>query len=285
MWTVVKTIGLRTFIGCVDGLIKGFKDVRCTQADIVQSVRCQLLELVWGQRRIGLMALEHRIKNIGYEAIEKDDDEWKDYFPKGKYHTFLRNYMQLIRRTLKEHKGPRDSYIAPDPVDIPSSLSSDRLISIIDFAKDYLSHTAHVEWTSPSTYSDNKITTDIMVAFWLGQNDFKALLAEHDVWNLRMRFGEIIGPVMESNMWIFLDGITEIDTENEDFDNFGSTDTQGYYGSSNRHLVGLEASELLKDQKKNILNITKSVKKFGTVDKGGMPEKLHRKFSSFIKVR
>jgi hypothetical protein len=288
MRSIIKVTAQRNWIGAFDGMLAGFAYARGANDDQIKLLRATLLQFLLENRRSGLQSLENRITAIKYQEINKTSDQWKEYFTHtGNHFVFLRKYMQKVRSTFKKHTGPRHTFICPDYDETASQTITD----IMEFAQTFLANTPLQEWLSPNpstaSHHDNKITEEIMTAFWIGRHDYNNWLAEPDAWALRVKFGNLIATVTEADTWEFADGITEMDTNNDFAQPIGDSDgsAQGYYASSNKHLIGSEAQQLMISQKQCINKITKLVKEHGTIDGGGMPDKLHKKLNSFLKVR
>jgi hypothetical protein len=234
-----------------------------------------------------------------------EDEEWKMWAPDKTISTFLHHTIQGWRNTIKVHlRNSRnlDKFAWPSPEKMAADANPPHLVpehllmdELLEFAQAFLQHTPVTGWhtvePAKASYRDKQFANSIIKTFWKCHIQYLAWLTVKDVWATRDSFKTIL--VHASNTdFSFLDGITEMDGANlyaEPVQEDTDKDQDGYFGSTNKHVVGAELLALRSKQQKTVKNIMDLVSEQVGITcsdkKLCMPEKVHKKFKAFLMVR
>jgi hypothetical protein len=297
----------REWIGGLDGLLLGFQRMRGSTTEQISVATVQLIEFVLTQRRTGLQALTNRMKDIQDfpENYAMEEEEWSMWAPDKTISTFLRHTIQGWRAAIKAHltKGQNLSkFVWPSPQKMAADVNPPHLVpkhnsmdELLEFAQAFLQYTPVNSWytveSNNASYKDKQFANSIIKAFWRCRIQYPAWLAAKDVWAAREAFETILVQASDID-FSFLDGITEMEEANqyaEPVQEDADEAQDGYFGSTNKHILGAELLTLRSKQQKLVKNYIDSMAEQGGIicqdHKLRIPEKVHKKFKAFIMVR
>lgn len=283
----------RTWIGSLDGLLKGFDINRGSSTGQLEVASMQIVEFFFHHRRIGLQSLQNRMnqaKVIQNTLVDEENEaQWKK---NGDIYKLLRGTLQMWRKKIKAHQKAHSGNMGKLVWPAPPKQKEDILNDLLDFASLVLEHSAVDEWYSVdpgnATHTDDKFTKGIIDAFWMGKVQHRAWLAEKDAWGCWEKF-EAILMLASGSVFKYPDGEDSMDMGNihAQLDGEEQVDDDGYFGPFNKHIIHKTLYTMEEHQTNSVQKIIKLVTANGLTGVNGeqvLPRKLHKSFQTFLEV-